>query len=75
MRKETAVTPVRPAEFTLTRGTAVEVWIMDNNPFLFTYQDKVVTKDTEDYAAFKEFGVELKKVMGLVLDKKRSNTR
>jgi hypothetical protein len=51
---ETAVTPARPAEFTLTRGTAVEVWVMDNNPFLFTYQDKIEKKDTEDYAEFKE---------------------
>lgn len=52
--EETIVTPDRPAKLRLTRGTAVDVWITDNNPLIFSYDDKVVLKDSQDYTVFKK---------------------
>ena len=48
--KQTMIIEDRPAKFTLKRGTAVKLWITDNNPFLFTYQNAVQSKNfTENY--------------------------
>lgn len=75
--KQTTVTKDRPADFRIARGTAVDIWIVDNNPFLFTYQGKVVTKDSQDYTAFKKFLSILgdaQKKLGFIIKKNRKDT-
>lgn len=74
--KQTKVTEDRAAEFTLKRGTAVDLWITDNNPLLFTYQDEVRdTEPTANYQALETFLEQIRNKANLDNTKSTAGTK
>ena len=62
----TKVTSNRPTKIKLKRGSAVSVEIIDTNPILFTYNENIEIKDSQDYLKFKKFLSELKGVLDVI---------